>query len=120
MGLAAFYSDMTITPESIAAMTPELQAYYENNPMWNKLAYGLAVIAGTLGGVALLMRKSWAVPLFIVSLVCVLANNVYTYLFSGVGSSATASQVSLSAMVTLIAVFLWYYAKKAAARAWIG
>ena len=120
MGVAAFYSDMTITAESLAAMTPEMQEYYQTNPLWNKLAYGIAVIAGSLGGIALLLRKVWAVPLFVLSLVAVLINNVYTYLFSGVGSSATGSQVALSAMVTLIAVFLWYYAKKAASRYWIG
>ena len=66
------------------------------------------------------MRKSWAVPLFIISLLGVLVNNIYTFLFSGAADSMDGSQVALTGMVTMIALFLWYYSKKSLRKGWIG
>jgi len=119
MGVSAFVSDMMITPEALAGMTPELKAYYESNPLWNKIAFGAAVIFGVLGSVGLLMKKSWALPLFSISLMGVLINNIYTWMFSGTAASATGAQMGLSAAVTLIALFLWFYAKKCIGKGWL-
>lgn len=119
MGIAAFIGDMSVTPESLTEMAPEIKSFYENNPLWNKIAYGLAVIAGTLGSLSLLLRRAWAIPLFILSLLSVLINNVYTFILSGATEYMTGTQASIPIMVTIIAVFLWYYSKKCFKRNWI-
>jgi len=119
MGVGAFVSDMMMTPEAMAEMTPELRNYYENNPLWNKIAFGAAVIFGVLGSIGLLMKKSWALPMFSISLMGVLINNIYTWMFSGTAASATGAQMGMSAGVTLIALFLWFYAKKGIGKGWL-
>ena len=48
MGLIAFYSQVTMSEETLAAMDPADQAMYENIPVWVMAAFATAVIAGTI------------------------------------------------------------------------
>ncbi|MCR9201759.1 MAG: hypothetical protein NXI04_24195 [Planctomycetaceae bacterium] len=62
-------------------------------PGWVHVAFGLAVIFGVLGSIAMLMKSSLTIPLLLISLIGVLAQNTYVYLLSdtvkvmGVGAS---------------------------------
>jgi hypothetical protein len=64
-----------------------------STPTWVNIAFGVAVIFGVLGCIALLMKKKVAVPLLVVSLLGVIAQNTYMYFLSdtveimGVGAS---------------------------------
>ena len=53
-------------------------------PKWVNTAFGVAVVFGVMGSVALLARKKLAIPLLGISLLGVLAQNTYTYLLSNV------------------------------------
>lgn len=55
-----------------------------STPGWVNVAFAVAVIFGVLGSIALLMKRKIALPLFLISLVGVLAQNSYTYLLSEV------------------------------------
>ncbi len=72
IGLGFFFSQYTMSPTDIAKL-PALQQYlwtHMSVRVWS--SYAIAVFAGTLGAIALMMRKSWAVGLFLISLVAVL------------------------------------------------
>lgn len=120
MGLLAFIGQVTMGPEAIAALPEEQQPFYQNTPMWATLAFAVAVICGTLGCVGLLMRKAWAIPVFIASLVGVLVQNTYAWFISGMAEvMGTTAQMVATAAVIIIAIFLIWFSRNVRDRGWI-
>ncbi|MEM1181700.1 MAG: hypothetical protein AAGM22_25375 [Acidobacteriota bacterium] len=64
-----------------------------STPTWVNIAFGIAVIFGVLGCLALVLKMKVAIPLLVLSLLGVIAQNLYTYVLSdtvkhmGVGAS---------------------------------
>ena len=79
IGLFFFINQLVID----ASTLPESQrAYIEGSPWWATASFGLAVISGVLGCMALIMRKQWAVPMFYLCLVGIILQNVYSLVLS--------------------------------------
>lgn len=85
-------------------------------PGWVNVAFGTAVIAGVLGCLCLLLQKKAALPLLIVSLVAVMAQNTYMYLLS---DTIEHMGVGASPFVIAVAIFLVPYAFRCLSRDWI-
>ncbi len=96
-GLALFVMAMTIlnNKESLvkAGLNEQQAELTLSTPTWVNIAFGIAVIFGVLGCIALLIKKKAAIVLLIISLLGVLAQYSYMYLLSdtveimGVGAS---------------------------------
>ena len=54
MGVMAFFQQMAVTAEQIAAMPEAEQLLYNSIPIWATIAFAFAVFGGTLGCVGLL------------------------------------------------------------------
>lgn len=108
MGINAFYSDMTISQEALAALTPEHRGLYETQPMWAKIAFGGAVLLGTLGSIGLLMRKKWTTILLGLSLVCILIQMAHSFMTNSyeiAGGAAMTMGMVVLAFAAFIALF---------------
>ena len=67
IGFMIYLMTVRTTPEEMAAQYSTAQiAYMDAIPVWATSAYATAVTAGVLACVLLLLRKSLAVPVFIV------------------------------------------------------
>ena len=71
IGLMFYYQQSTLTPELMVelGMTPQQIDHITSTPAWAHSGYAIAVNAGVLGAIFLLLRKVWAIPLFVLSLV---------------------------------------------------
>lgn len=119
LGIVAFYVDVTMSPEALAEMPEAQRALYESTPAWATAAYAVAVICGALGCIALLLRKSFALPLFIVSLAGVLLQMGYAFLGSSVLEVMGPASLGMPAVIAAVGVFLILYANSAKGRGWI-
>jgi len=115
MGVFAFITDLTMSEEALALMTEAQQELYNSTPTWNYVGYGLATIGGLLGAIGLLMRKSWATSLFILSFIGVLINLVWSLFLSNAADIMGAAAYILPVMVVVIAIFLIWYSRKSTA-----
>ena len=121
IGLVSFAMQMVATPEQMAQMYPTeaQQAFVNGVPGWATGAYAVAVIAGVLACVALLMRRSVAKILFGLSIAGVVVQNAYGFvLANGVevfGLAATA----LPILVIVIGVGLLIYTGRAESKGWV-
>lgn len=118
LGCAAFAADMMVSPAAIAAMPPEHQALYAR-PMWSVAATGVAVFAGALGCVGLLLRRRWALGLFVVSLLAIVLQDIGLFVIVDGARLAGMTVVVLQALVLLVAIALVVVARRAAARGWL-
>ena len=79
MGVSAYLGQAYMTDEILNALPEADQLYYTNIPAWVTAAFAIAVFAGTIGCLVLLLRKSWAIILFILSLVAVLIQFIFNF-----------------------------------------
>ncbi len=119
VGCWAYLSDVRLTPEDVAKMPEQAQALYHSRPAWAVAAYALAVWGGALGCLGLVLRKRWAVPVLIVSLVGLVLQDLGMFVLSGTGNLIPAPVYFLQGLVFLIAVGLVLLARRAAARGWL-
>ncbi len=118
IGCAAYLADVMLTPEDIAKMTAAQQALYAARPAWSVAATAIAVWGGAAGCLGLILRKRWATPLLVASLLGLIAQDVSLFLLSGAPAIDTTAIV-LQGMVFLIGVALVMLARKAAVNRWI-
>lgn len=119
LGIAAFISDISISSEALAEMSAEKRALYVGVPAWATAAYALAVFGGTLGCIALLMRRPVAVPLLVASLIGVLVQMSHALLISNTLEVMGTAVLVMPAIITLIAIFLIWFSYMAKNRAWL-
>lgn len=104
-------------PEILAAYRESERLLVASRPGWATVAFALAVFVGTLGSVALLLRKSVAVPLFVVSFAGVAGTTIYS-LFSGIDFSA-GEVMGIVLMPLVVAGFLIWYSGFVARQGWL-
>ena len=119
IGLVFYYSHVTMTPEALAGFTDAQQEFFNSTPMWATSAYAIAVNAGALGSLFLLLRKSWAVPLFALSLLGILAQNVHAFLLANGLKVWGSSGIVLPAIVIVIGVALLMYSRTTKDKGWL-
>ena len=62
-----------MTEEAIESMPESQQHLYRDMPLWVNIVFAGEVFGGLLGSISLLLKKKWALPLFVISLLGVLA-----------------------------------------------
>lgn len=115
------YLQQAYDTESYRAMypDPEMLELANNTPAWATGAYAIAVFAGLLGCIGLLLRKKWAKPIFVLSLLGVLVSMTYHLFMSKAFEVYGTEVVVMPIIVTLIAIFLVWFAKKGIAKSWL-
>src|SRR6185436_19630212 len=99
LGTVAFVLETWVTPAIVAGLPHNSRFVYEIKPLWAASAYAVCVVAGRAGSIGLLIRRRWALPLFVLSLLGVTA----LYLGSSV-LAATSRAITFPWLIVLICV----------------
>lgn len=89
-------------------------------PVWATAAFAIAVFAGELGAVGLVMRKTWARPLLLLSLAAVIVQQIWFLGLSGALDTLGAAGAGLPVAIILVAIVLAWLADKSVKRGWLG
>lgn len=120
MGVFAFFSDLNLTPEKLTEYTEEQKALILSMPSWTKIFYGMATIGGLLGSIALLMRKSWAFPLFVISLIGVLVQQLHSWLATdAIAVLGSGAALIFPLIILVLAIFLVWFSKSSQAKGYL-
>lgn len=118
IGCAAYLSDVMLTPAALAKLSAAQQAMYAARPAWSVAATAIAVWGGAAGCVGLILRKRWATPLLIASLLALVVQDVSLFVMSPAAAQPAAAALGLQGMVLLIGIGLVMLARRASARGW--
>lgn len=120
-GLYSYIQMSITTPEQLAAAGYNAQqvAHVLGTPVWAHSAYAIAVNAGVAGVILMLLRKSWATPLFVISLVAALLQDLDAYVLRGALEHFSAVWLAIPITVIVICVFEIWYSLRAKARGWL-
>ncbi len=119
LGCAAYVADVMITPEQVSQMTEAEQALYAARPSWAVAATATAVWFGAAGCLGLVLRRKWSATLLVISLIGILAQDLWLFAMSGAASAAGPAAFVLQGLVLLIGIGLVLLARKASARGWL-
>ena len=119
MGVMAYLGQAYMTDEERTLLPEAEQALYSDIPAWVTAAFAFAVFGGLLGALALLLRKKWATPLFIISLLGIIVQMIYNFFISNAMDVYGPGKMIMPVMVLIIGFFLVWYSKKATAKGWL-
>ncbi len=118
LGFVNFLVQMN--PDVVAGFPESHQAIINGRPFWATAGFGVGVFVGAFGCALLLLRKSAANYLFIVSLVGIIVTMLHTI---RVGMSiiefTLAEIVVMIVMPVLVAAFLIWYGRWTEKRGWL-
>jgi hypothetical protein len=92
-------------------MTPDQIAHYQGMPAWMMLVWATGVFGAFGASVLLLLRRQWALPVFIVSLAAFLVSLFYTYVLTNGGAIMGRQMAITSAVIAVLLVLFSAYAR---------
>lgn len=99
-----------------AGMGAQELAYIESFPAWAVAGWAIGVWFCVLGSVALLLRRKWAYPAFLVSLAGIAATTYFTYAYPRPDSFETTGALVLNLVLWAVTIALALYARALAKR----
>ena len=119
MDISAFFMRVLMTEEGLNAVPANQQHLYRNMPLWVNIVFAGEVFGGALGSVGLLIRKRWALPLFVVSILGVVSQTFHIWIRSDAISVMGVFAVVAPLVAILIGVGMIVLTKSAVAKGWL-
>lgn len=119
LGLAMFVVQATMDEARLATLPEAERQIFLATPGWLFATFAVAVIAGVLGALGLLLRRRWAVPMFAVSLLAVVVQFAGDYALTPVWQAYGPAGLAMPVLVMLIALALWWYSGRCRAGGWL-
>jgi hypothetical protein len=119
LGCYMYIGKVTMDAAGLAAMPPAQREALVSMPVWATAAYAVAVWAGLLGAIGLLLRKRWARMAFILSLLGIIVQFGWWLLMSPVMSTIGPSAAAVPAFVFIAALVLVWFAGWSAKKGWL-
>ena len=111
----SFFSFVLATPQDWARMVekgrilPEYVDYIARIPNWVIATTAIAAFTRLFGAVALVLRKTWAVSMYSISLACVVVIMFRGFVLADVASVIRTSQVWVEALFMGLSIFaVWF------------
>lgn len=118
-GVAMLLVQVGMDAQGLAALDAGQRRIREATPGWVDAAFAVAVTSGVLGALGLLLRGRWAAPLFGVSLLAMLVQLGGGYATTPAWEVYGPAGLAMPAILLVIAVALWGYARRLARSGWL-
>jgi hypothetical protein len=116
IGVSMYLSAVGVFGDPTASLSAAEQAAASSIPAWIMGAFALGTFAGLVGSLGLLLRKRWAQPMLIVSMIALLVLEGWILFFSG---ALEHFGLAVPIMVSTGAVLLAWLATHAGQRHWL-
>jgi len=113
VGLAAYVAQVTMTAEGLGELPEAQRVMHESMPAWATAAFAIATTSGVLGSVLLLLRLTWAVPMFLISLAAVFVQMYHAYVLADAFALFGPAGVVQTALIIGVGVGLIWYSRDA-------
>ena len=119
-GFIVYLGQVTVSPDELADAYTEAQvAFIQSTPVWATSAFAIAVTTGVLACLLLLLRRAWAVPLFIVSLVAVLVQSIHDFVLNNAVQVFGSPPAFIRGTIIAIGIAMIWYSRQARDKRWL-
>jgi len=119
MGCYAYVMHVTMDAAGMAALPAAEREIRMAMPVWATGAYAVAVWAGLVGAIGLLLRARWARIVFLLSLIGVIVQFGWAFLMTPIMTTMGPSAAAFPAFIILMAALLLWFADWATKRGWL-
>lgn len=117
MGVASFIMQYMMDINELAKTDPAGAKAFAAMPTWLWMVYAFAVLGGTAGAIALLLRRRSAAPLFLLSLIAVVVQFGFVFLATDlIAAKGVVVAMAFPIVIFVIAIIQWRYASAQTAR----
>lgn len=101
----------------MSQFTPEQLEYFYGFPWWADGAWAIGVWGSVIGSIGILLRRAWAEWAFAASIAGLIGSSIYTLVLTdGMELMGGLGSVLFTAVIWLVAVGLFFYARHQANR----
>ena len=118
LGCYLYLVEVRMSAQDIAALPLDQGAVLAARPAWYYAAYGTAVWLGLTGTVGLLLRRRWAVPLLLVSLIAVLVQFSSVFLVPAMRAVTPSDALLLPVVIIILCYGIFMLSRLARRRGW--
>ncbi len=119
MGVGSYLYHVTLSDAALAALPEGQRQLMEATPPWVFGAFAIAVFSGLLGAIGLLLRRKWATPPFVLSLIAVVIQFGWTFAIGKAHELIGPSAAIFPAFIVAMAVLLAWFSAHVAKRGWL-
>lgn len=119
LGLVALGMDLSLSAADIAELPAAQQELHASRPGWAVAATAIAVIAGALGSLGLLLRKRWAFPLLVASLLGILAQDLNLFVLTDGARLGGHPVIGMQGIVLAVGIALAWLSRKGVKAGWL-
>ena len=109
-GCFAYVTQVGMSAEDLARLPQAQQDIWNAMPAWVTAAYAVAVWAGLGGAIGLLLRKAWAQPLYLLSLLGIVVQFGWTFFATDIMTTVGPSSAAFPAFILIAGIALVWFA----------
>lgn len=112
MGAMDYVMTQTRNEAYMSNFTPEQLTFFYGFPAWVIATWAIAVWGGVVGAILLLLKRNYAVWVFLASLVAMVMTSIQNFVFSdGLEVMGDPFSLGFTAAIFLLAVVFYLYAR---------
>ncbi|GGG52007.1 hypothetical protein GCM10011414_22010 [Croceivirga lutea] len=119
MGVSQYLLQAFMPIEALEQMSQNERALFESKPAWVTASFAIAVFGGTLASIALLLRKKWARPVFLISLIAAIAQFIHWLFLTNATEVYGTSTYIMPILVIIFGIYEVYFAKQGIKKNWL-
>lgn len=116
IGCAGFLMDVTADPRTLPL---DQRVLVEARPVWMVWAYGIAVWTGLAGSLLLVLRRTLAVSLLLLSLVATVMTFLPYAIVPAVRDNVSTNDIAVALVVLAVVWTIYWFARHSRQRGWL-
>lgn len=116
LGCLMFWFDVTADPASLPL---DQRAAIEARPFWLMMINGIAVVAGTIGALLLVMKRRAAEPFLLLAVIAVIVWLAGLLLIAPLREALSTNDLAVAVAVTIVTGTIYSFARHSRQRSWL-
>ncbi len=118
-GVVAFGAQISMGPAQLAQLPEAQREAFAMMPTWTWTAYGIATVGALAAAICLLLRRKWASPLYLISLIAVIAQFSWTFTVARILESEGPAAAIFPAFIILMGALSLWFAQASSRKSWL-
>jgi len=120
MGVFSFIAHTFISNKALAELPSNERELYGEYPLWTTIVFAIAVIAGMIGAIGLVLKKKWSKMAFVISLLAIIPQMIHNVFFTkAIEVYGAVEAVTMPALVVIFGLFLVWFSIFAIKKHWL-